>query len=210
METESCSILIECPTCGKKTNGWEENQYDGVIEYYLKKIKQQTEDRATELYQIRTNLEEIKDRIFGNAVGYLQETITILDLKRACPYDKFSEEMASKHGTDIICEVIENSVTCGKISISVKHHEKWNSDFIRQLEDNISHDQADAGMLVTTSFPKEALNNKTWTTRDSYGKLILLVKPEFAPVAYYAIRQIVIQLKSIQTYLDSRLVKDGN
>ena len=65
-------------------------------------------------------------------------------------------------------------------------------------------------MLVTTSFPGEALNNKTWTTRDSYGKLILLVKPEFASIAYYAIRQIVIQLKSIQTYLDSRLLKDGN
>lgn len=210
MESEICSMLIECPTCGKRTNGWEENHYGGVIEYYLKKIKQLTEDRVTELYQIRTNLEEIKDRIFGNAVGYLQETITILDLKRACPYDRFSEEMASKHGTDIISEVIEKSVTCGKISISVKHHQKWNSGFIRQLDDSISHDQADAGMLVTTSFPGEALNKKTWTVRDGHGKLILLVRPEFAPVAYYAIRQIVIQLKSIQKYLDSRLEKDGN
>lgn len=210
MESESCSLLIECPSCGKKSKGWEEYHYGGVIEYYLRKLKNLYEERVTELAQIRTILEEIKDRILGSTVGNLLETVTILDLKRACPYDKFSEEMASKHGTDIISEVVEGGVTCGKISISVKHHQKWNSDFIRQLECNIGNDQADAGLLVTTSFPGEALNKKTWTIRDNHGKLILLVRPEFAPIAYYAVRQIVIQLKPIQKYLDARLEKNGN
>jgi len=210
MKSELGSLLIECPKCGKKTNGWEEDHYGGVIQYYLKKLKHLTEDRVTELNQIRVNIEEIKDRIFGNAIGFLQETITILDLKKACPYDRFSEEMSLKHGTDILSEVIEDSITCGKISISVKHHQKWNSNFINQLEKNIGDDKSDAGLLVTTTFPGEALNKKTWTVRDSYGKLILLVTPELAPIAYYAVRQIVIQIKSIQKYLDSRLEKNGN
>lgn len=209
MESNSISLLLECPKCSQKTTDWEEGDYGGIIEYYLNKIRQTEEMRLRELSYISQNIAEFRDRIFGNSVGYVQETVTLLDLKRSFPFDSFSDEMASKHGTDIISEVVENGMTCGKISISVKHHQKWSSEFLEQLENNIENDGSDAGILVTTSFPGEALNKRIWTTRDSRGMLVLLIKPEYAPIAYYAVRQIVIQLKSVQKYLDARVRNNG-
>ena len=41
---------------------------------------------------------------------------------------------------------------------------KLNLHFINQLEKNIKDDQSGWGLLVTTVFPNEALNDNIWTT----------------------------------------------
>jgi len=129
-------------------------------------------------------------------------------MKRACPFDSFSEEMSTKHGTDIVAYVRENGKYLGKISISVKRQKRWSSEFIIQLEKNIKDDNSSWGLLVTSVFPSEALNENIWTVFDSTGRLILIVKPGFTPVAYYAIRQIIIyQFALKEALVTSNLVK---
>ena len=80
----------------------------------------------------------------------------------------------------------------GKISESVKHQGHWSSDFVSQLARNIDSDGSDAGILVTASFPREALNKNIWLLLCGGSAACLLVKPEFAATAYFAARTISI------------------
>ena len=82
-----------------------------------------------DLRELRTNMKFVKERLSGNCVGKIQEILTLSDLKRAFPHDGFSDENSDRHGTDIIATVRESDLEVGKISISVKHHKKWNSQF---------------------------------------------------------------------------------
>ena len=149
----------------------------------------------------------VRERLSGNSIGKIQEILTLSDLKRSFPHDGFSDENSDKHGTDIVATVREKDLEIGKISISVKHHRKWNSHFIRQLEENIENDGSEWGFLVTTVFPSEALNNKIWTAFTSSGRIVLVVKPEFAPVGFYAFRTILIYeyhlRRSLETIMEN-------
>lgn len=204
MNSKGNYTLQKCPLCGNESIDSSCTDYDFAFRKNLEHIAKDEEARAKELSYLGKTLKEIKERLFGNSIGLVQETITLLDLKRACPYDNFSEEMSSKHGTDIIAFVKENGRTLGKISISVKRQRRWNSEFLDQLEKNIHDDNSSWGLLVTTVFPNEALNENIWTTLDGTGRLILMVKPIFAPVAYYAIRQIIIYQSSLKETLESK------
>jgi len=146
------------------------------------------------------NQSRIMERISGSSIGKVQESLTLLELKSSFPNDSFSDEFADKHGTDILATVRESGLELAMISISVKHQRKWNHEFISQFVKNVSQDQTRWGFIVTTVFPSEALNQNIWTAFDASGRIILLVKPEFASVAYYAVRTIVlyeIQLRKI-------------
>ena len=79
----------------------------------------------------------------------------------------------------------------GKISVSVKRTKAWSSEFLDQLDKNITQDKSEWGILVTTAFPREALNDAVWTTYTKERRMVLIVKPQFATIAYYAIREIV-------------------
>ncbi len=151
------------------------------------------------LNEINDNQQFLIEKITGNRIGKIQEYFSLLELKSSFPNDYFSDEKSDKHGTDIIATVRESNEDISQITISIKHHKKWNSEFISQLEHNISQDGTSWGFLITTVFPSEALNKKIWTVCDSNGRLILLVKPEFASIAYYAIRMIIIyELKLLE------------
>ena len=204
MNSKGNYTLQKCPLCGNASIDSSCIDYDFAFRKNLEHIAKAEEARAKELSYLGKTLKEIKERLFGNSIGSVQETITLLDLKRACPYDNFSEEMSSKHGTDIIAFVRENGRMLGKISISVKRQRRWNSEFLDQIEKNIRDDNSSWGLLVTTVFPNEALNENIWTTLDGTGRLILMVKPIFAPVAYYAIRQIIIYQSSLKELLESK------
>jgi len=155
------------------------------------------------LEQILQDQEYIKERLSGQSIGKTQEILTLNDLKRAYPHDGFSDETADKHGTDIVATVRESGMEIGQISISVKHHKKWNSKFIGQLEKNIKQDGTRWGFLVSTAFPSEALNDKIWTAFSNLGLMILIVKPEYAPVGYYAFRTILIYEYQLRRSLKS-------
>ena len=143
------------------------------------------------LKNMADTLDSIKSRLFGLEVGVAQEVVTLSHLKACCPYDSFSEEESARHGTDILAFVREGGMEIGKISVSVKRTKAWSSEFLEQIDKNINQDKSSWGLLVSTAFPREALNDSVWTTYTKERRMILLVKPNFAAVAYYAIREIV-------------------
>jgi len=203
MDTTGNFTLQRCPLCGIEVSEFTCTDYDYAFRKNLEHIAKAEEARTRELNYVGKTLREIREKLFGSSIGFVQETITMLDLKRACPYDGFSEEMSTKHGTDIKSFVRENGLVLGQISISVKRQKRWNSDFINQLEKNISEDKSCWGLLVTSVFPNEALNENIWTTLDSTGRLVLMVKPAYAGIAYYAIRQIIIYQATLKKILES-------
>jgi len=184
--------INNCPCCSNSRSFSDKALLNSKILGIIERISEIEHDRSKEFEYVGKVLDEIRSRIFGNTIGFVQETVILAELKTSCPYDRFSDELSSKHGTDIVAYVRDGVSEIGKISISVKRHKKWNSGFIEQLEDNLQDDGTKWGILVTTVFPTEALNENIWTTFDSVGRLIILVKPPFSGIAYYAVRQIVI------------------
>jgi hypothetical protein len=152
--------------------------------------------------ELGQTLKEIRDKIIGVGIGNIGEIITIKDLKSASPMDSFSEHKAARHGTDIIATVKQNGIECGKITISVKFVEKWDSSFARQLMNDMISDGTKFGMLVTKVFPREALNSKIWLLEDFPEKTIVYVKPEYASLFYIGLRQSV-----LAWYETRRLIK---
>ena len=144
------------------------------------------------LDSVLVNQNDILDKLTGSAIGKVQENMTLLELKSSFPNDQFSSEESDKHGTDIISTVWESGINLGKITISVKHQNRWSSEFVTQLEENITADNTRWGFLVTTTFPADALNHNIWTARTGNNRLILLVKPQFVSIAYYAVRNIIL------------------
>jgi|APSaa5957512535_1039671.scaffolds.fasta_scaffold15025_3 hypothetical protein len=170
------------------------------------------------LNMVLDNQSRIMERISGSNIGKVQEYLTLSELKSSFPIDSFSDEFADKHGTDIVATVCESGLRLGIISISVKHQKKWNPEFISQFVRNLSQDNTRWGFIVTTTFPSEALNQNIWTACDESGRIILLVKPEFASIAYYAVRTIVLyelQLRKIvrlyleKNYSNAEILESG-
>jgi len=184
--------LQDCPFCGHKVEKPLATEYGFSIIQNLYQIASAERDRAREFSYIARNVELMRDRLFGCHIGKIQENLTMGHLKSACPDDIFSEEFADRHGTDIVATVRHRGAASGKISVSVKHQRHWSSDFVSQLARNIDDDMSDAGILVTTSFPREALNENIWMLLRGRNAACLLVKPEFAATAYYAARVISI------------------
>ena len=144
------------------------------------------------LDSVLVNQSDILSKLSGSTIGKVQEKMTILELKSSFPNDQFSGEESDKHGTDIISTVWESGINLGKITISVKHQNRWSYQFVTQLEENIRTDNTRWGFLVTTTFPADALNHNIWTARTASNRLILLVKPQFVSIAYYAVRNIIL------------------
>lgn len=179
-------------------------QFDEQINHKTEVLNKIEEERLKEISELNKSMRDIRDKVIGTGVGDIGEIVTILDLKRMVPSDKFSELRSSEHGTDIIATVRDRGEDCGCISISVKYQQKWNSEFLGQLSRNMKEDGARWGILVTKAFPREALSDKAWVTEDDAGNTVLLVKPEYAPLAYYGLRQASIHWHEVQQVLKTR------
>ena len=134
-------------------------------------------------------LNEIIQKIGGTGIGTIGERIIIRDLKQAYPMDSFDETPASKHGTDIVAKINENGIIYGTITVSVKCVKDWSNDFIEQIIRNMKTDGSRFGILVTKSFPREALSEKAWIIKTNEGNSIILVKPEYTPLVYFGLRE---------------------
>ena len=207
--------LSRCPLCGGQFPDSSCVDYDYAFRKNLEHIATAESDRAREFSYLENSINEIRNRLFGVSIGSVQEKISGLYLKQSCPNDHFSEEMADKHGTDIIASVMENgnwyvdgepvyTMCVGKISISIKKQKKWHNNFLDQLEKNIQSDKTRWGLLITAAFPNEALNQNIWTARTPTNRLVLIVKPAFAPVAYFAIRQMVVYESAMQIIVSKK------
>ena len=218
--------LSRCPLCGGQFPDSSCADYEHAFRKNLEHIATAESDRTKEFSYLANTMNEVKDRLFGVSIGSVQEKISALYLKQSCPNDHFSEEMADKHGTDIIASVMENgnwyvdgepvyTMCVGKISISIKKQKKWHNNFLDQLEKNIQSDKTRWGLLITAAFPNEALNENIWTARTPTNRLVLIVKPAFAPVAYFAIRQMVVYESAMQIMVSKKtgtqnLIQYGN
>ena len=207
--------LSVCPLCGGQFPDSSCADYEYAFRKNLEHIATAESDRAREFSYLANSINEIRNRLFGVSIGSVQEKISGLYLKQSCPNDHFSEEMADKHGTDIIASVMENgnwyvdgepvyTMCVGKISISIKKQKKWHNNFLDQLEKNIQSDKTRWGLLITAAFPNEALNQNIWTARTPTNRLVLIVKPAFAPVAYFAIRQMVVYESAMQIMVSEK------
>ena len=149
-----------------------------------------------ELKNILTKLsdatDDIQKRIAGTGIGKLGETITVKELKAAFPFDNFTDEKAKKAGTDVISTVIENGKEIGKIAISCKYDVTWNREFLEQLQKNMKTERTEFGILVTKSFPTEALDDKVHYLKNNN---VMLVKPEFLSIAYSGFRRAMLEWK---------------
>ncbi|MGC1931045.1 MAG: hypothetical protein WA667_18910 [Candidatus Nitrosopolaris sp.] len=98
--------------------------------------------------------------------------------------DSFDETRASKQGTDIVGNVNENGTVCGSVTVSVKYTQTWSNEYMKQIAD-----WSRFGVLVSRTFPKEALSDNAYLMRTRDGNSVILVKPEYAPLAYVGLRQ---------------------
>ena len=184
--------LQDCPLCGGKIKEPTSTDYNFAVVENLHNIARAERERAREFSYLASNVEIIRKRLLGSHIGKVEEHMTLDHLKTAFPLDHFNDEDADRHGTDIVGMVRHNGIPSGKVSVSVKHHGQWSSYFVDQLAENVANDNSDAGILVTTKFPGEALNEFMWFMPCGKGAGALLVKPEFAAAAYFAARTIAI------------------
>jgi hypothetical protein len=149
-------------------------------------------DNHTQYSQLNQSINEIKEKIVGTGIGNVSEMVTIRELKEVVPTDRFSEARASKGGTDIVATVKEKSTIFGTITISNKCTQKWENQFLSQINRDMKDDGSRFGILVTKAFPREALSTKAWIVDVEEGKTVVLVKPEYAPVRYFGLREALI------------------
>lgn len=134
--------------------------------------------------QLQKTIEGVQAAVTGTAIGKVGELVTVKELKSAFPQDNFSDENANKGDTDIIATIIENGNEQAKVAISCKYVEKWSASFIQQLKKNMKQEKTEYGLLVTKSFPSEALNDRVYNLEK-----IMMVKPEYLSVAYGGYRR---------------------
>jgi len=153
----------------------------------------------------RTEISEINNRLSApKVIGDAGEIIAAKDLKSMYPDDEFSEEKATKKGADIVATVNENGRTWGTIVVSVKYQDKWSKDHEEQVRKNMYQETTEFALLVTKSFPADALNENGYDKSNNPGEMLWLVKPEYAKYAYGSIRYALIQGKKAAAVLKAQ------
>lgn len=162
-----------------------EKERKKILEDYMQEHGETEKEREVELKQIYDGLDSIRLKVVGTGIGKIGEQATIIELQGAFPQDEFSDKRSDEKGADIVADVRDEGTSIGKIVVSVKYHEKWSGEFLRQLRENVQEEGAQWGLLVTRVFPSNALNERAHLTKDGY----FLVKPEYASVAFYGLRE---------------------
>lgn len=175
---------------------------DAEVKNMIMELKNTKLESESEFKEIMSNLQrtadDIKTRIAGTGIGTIGEKITVKELKAAFPQDRLTDEKAKKAGTDVVSTVIENSIEQGRIAISCKYDVTWSSKFLEQLLKNMEQERTEFGILVTKSFPTEALDERVHYLED---QKIMLVKPEFLSIAYGGYRRALLEWKRGQNSL---------
>ena len=148
--------------------------------------------------QLQKTIESVDAKVGGTSIGKLGELVTVKELKSAFPHDDFSDENANKGDTDIIAIVIESGTEKAKICISCKYVDRWSNTFVQQLQKNKKQEKTDYGILVSKSFPSDALNDRVHYLEK---EKIMMVKPEFLSVAYGGYRREVLAWEASNQYI---------
>jgi uncharacterized protein DUF2130 len=163
------------------------DKYEKEMSRVQEELKELEEDHKEVLEGIRDGITAIGKKIVGVGMGKVGESITIKDLQASFRTDEFTDKRSDEKGSDIVAEVRDGASVAGQVVISVKFQERWSGSFIDQLKRNMSEEGTKWGILVTKVFPANALNDRAYFTRDGH----FIVKPEYASVAYYGLREAV-------------------
>lgn len=176
------------------------------VEDLEKRRKELEEERLRETKDMRVSLEQIlKTIVTPRGKGDMGEVVTIKDLKTACPQDEFTDIKSDKKGVDITATVMDGALIAGKVVVSVKYDAKWEGGFIDQAKRNMEQESAGWGILVSASFPHDALNEKVYLHRSR----ILVAKPDYAPIAYMALREAVLVSSAQREQLKAEIDRIG-
>jgi len=219
--------FVKCPTCDSKVEEHnlaklgltkeeliilKSHRKDATFGKFLQLVdlamkKMDPEKLATDaelkrfMTHIQKSIDSVESTIKGVAIGKLGEIVTVKELKSAYPHDDFNNEFADRGETDIVATVNENGIEKAKIAISNKYDGKWNNKFIQQLQKNKKQEKTDYGLLVTKSFPSDALNDRVhYLVKEK----IMIVKPEFLAVAYGGYRREVLAWDATNHYIKNQ------
>lgn len=79
-----------------------------------------------------------------------------LALKEVFPEDNIRRVPKGDNGADVIHEVIENGIVCGKIVYDSKNRNAWQNNFVTKLRSDMIAEKADHAILSTNKFPAGA------------------------------------------------------
>ena len=102
-----------------------------VIREVATTITLASRDSTRDLMEVKQGINAISTKIVGTGIGNVSEKTVIKDLKRAMTntMDSFSDERASKQGTDIVSTVREKGRDCGRISDKCQEYRKMGKQF---------------------------------------------------------------------------------
>ena len=167
-----------------------------IVEDYQKKIldlskqmKDTADQRLAETKAFTDAIGDIREKLVGVGVGRIEEASLTKELKSASPRDYFVTRQSTKGRADIVAEVMVDGKVAGKVVISSKADNNWSEEFREQLKKNLEQERTRWGILVTKSFPSDALNDKAYLDDEQ----LLLVKFEYAAVAYLGMRESIIR-----------------
>lgn len=173
----------------------------------IMKIEEAHLKTEKEWKNIVTSLHTEHERLMGTPwiSGESHERQILRRLRAISPSDRFNVKQSSQGGIDIICHIIENNKSVGKIIIESKNTKRWNNRFIEQVEKYKQDENTPYAIISTKTLPPEALNdkienwlflNKIWITKDTYC--------EFAYLAYRrALTEIWKQERELEEKLQS-------
>jgi len=167
------------------------NQYQQELLTLKVELSQVQQKYSDGIAQLRGDLSQIRERLIGTGIGPVGEVLTIKELKAAFPTDYFADSQATRGGADIVAEVKDAGSSVGKIVVSVKYQGKWSGEFVAQLRKNLKQENAEFGILVSKTFPGDALSDKAYLTPEGCA----VVKPEYCTIAYLGMRQAAIHLQ---------------
>ena len=224
MATISDELYIKCPMCDTQVQ--EQNlakrgltkeefgilkahrndetlgKFLQLVDVTMKRMDPEKLATESEMKRVMTMLQKqidgIDAKLSGISIGKIGELVTVKELKSAFPHDNFSDENANKGDSDIIATVIEGGTEKAKICISCKYVDKWSSTFIQQLQKNKKQEKTNYGILVTKSFPSDALNDRVHYLEK---EKIMMVKPEFLSVAYGGYRREILAWEASKQYM---------
>lgn len=139
-----------------------EKEIEALMQNRLTEKDQKLHEEQHKIEQMRKQIEELQrkaDQPSMQLQGEVQEIAIEEYLRTAYPYDVIKEVPKGVSGADCMQEV-HNSFgkTCGIILYESKRTKNFGGDWIEKFKADIRQSQADLGILVTRTLPKDMEN----------------------------------------------------
>lgn len=169
----------------------ESVEKNGVQSLHAEQLKHQQEKHG-----LLTLIEDLKRKLEAkknDELGLVPQRELYEELKATFTTDLIRNVPPGVKGADIIHEVRENEVVCGKIVYDRKNRQKWETEYATKLRGDQIAERASHAILSTTKFPKEAKGRMLWVVNG-----VILAHPDVVTVVAGCIRDHIIQLHTVR------------